>query len=618
MTREDGQAPVPALEGPGEVDLQESNERWRDWLLRRLYFVLCVLAAVYLLVNVRTHLIGESDPLHWQFLVALVAFIAVIVAAFARRISRQQRAGTIAFAVLLACSASLAANGFLAPNGLMVVLTCSVLLTVAAGPKLAWMMLGAFLVVLVGFAVYFSNPETSLTATILDVHEPLNWVRVILNFGLISSAAVYATAALITRLETALTRSERWRAQLVEESERRVAALEAQRAAEQKMQQAQRTELLGRLAAAVAHDFNNLLVVIINNAELLQGTAGADGQEELREIADAGLRGAELAHQLLALGRQQVVERRALELDEAVESSLRLVRRLLRSDIELEQNLATAGAHVHLAKLELDQVLMNLCINARDAMPSGGVLTVRTELPTDRSDMLCLSVEDTGTGMTEETRQHLFEPFFTTKEFGKGTGLGMSVVQGVIEQCGGKLEIASRLGSGTTFTIWLPRAVVATGAADAPPPRARNTESSKATILVADDDPGVLNVIQRTLVGAGYSVIPCRNGAEAFSKYLENRSSIALVVTDSVMPFMGGRELYERLHVEDEHLPVLFCSGYTQGTLSAQFFEHPQRALLAKPFRSEELLNRVAELLETRPLAIAPEVRKMGTQATLD
>jgi CheY-like chemotaxis protein/two-component sensor histidine kinase len=358
------------------------------------------------------------------------------------------------------------------------------------------------------------------------------------------------------------------------------------------------------LAGGIAHDFNNLLVVIFNHADFALEQAKTESvRDSLKQIQTASDRAASLTSQLLAFGRRQVAQRSTLDINARVDESLRMLRRLLPATITLELRLEANPPRVWAAAVELDQIIMNLCVNARDAMPEGGRLAIHTsnvqrsapgaELP---QDFVCIEIRDSGVGMDEATRRRIFEPFFTTKSPGHGTGLGLSTVHGLVQQASGFIEVDSAPGQGTSLYIYLPshRGQPAEVSGLTPFRVRRGHE----TLLVADDDPAVLEVLSRRLRANGYHVIACRDGEEALREFRQHAKEIALVLSDAVMPKLGGRDLHRAICQEFGELPFLICSGYAAQTIEPEFFDHPLRGFLSKPFNEHSLQSAVRALLD--------------------
>ena len=370
---------------------------------------------------------------------------------------------------------------------------------------------------------------------------------------------------------------------------------------------AQRMEAVGQLAGGVAHDFNNLLTVINGFADL--SLKALDGREEtvrqyLSEIGGAGQRAAELTQHLLAFSRQQVLQPEVLDLNAVVEEYVGMLGRMLGEEVELVARLAPDLYRVEVDPGQLGQVLTNLAVNARDAMPSGGAVTISTEnveleqaLPLThgslaRGSYVVLSVADAGEGIALEAREHVFEPFFTTKEPGQGTGLGLATVLGIVEQSGGAVTFSSEPRKGTTFHIYLPRSKAATSAK---PVRAESVQNGAGTILVVEDDDAVRKLVAKILLEAGYRVLVSSSAREALA--LANwEPSIDVLVTDVVMPEMNGHEMAQRLLALRPDLRVLYISGYTPDVVRARGVVAQQEAFLQKPFTAAVLTQTVRDL----------------------
>ena len=380
------------------------------------------------------------------------------------------------------------------------------------------------------------------------------------------------------------------------------------RRTEEQLLQAQKLEAVGRLAGGIAHDFNNLLSVVLSYTELLQDTpAMSAGFSELQEIRRAGQRAAELTRQLLAFSRQQVLEPKVVDLGEAVRNSEPMIQRIVGEDIELRFAFAPMLWKTRVDPGQLEQVLMNLVVNARDAMAHGGVLTIETantvldqayadqHAGVSAGEHVMLAVSDTGTGMDATTRARIFDPFFTTKEVGKGTGLGLATVFGIVKQSSGSIYVYSELGTGSSFKIYLPRTDKAAvdGRSTPPSERKRGTEA----ILLVEDDASVRSVARAILEAHGYRVTVASSGFEALT-IAARSGAIDLLVTDVVMPKMSGRELARRLGVERPRLKILYMSGYTDNAVFQRGMLETGAAFLQKPLTPENLTSSVRAALD--------------------
>jgi signal transduction histidine kinase len=380
---------------------------------------------------------------------------------------------------------------------------------------------------------------------------------------------------------------------------------------EAQLVQSQRLEAVGLLAGGMAHDFNNMLTVIIGSSEMALGRLRREepAHELIQQVRKAGKRAAGLTRQLLAFSRKQVLAPVVLDLNALVGEVEKMLCRLIGEDVALATVLDPALGRVKADPGQMEQVLMNLAVNARDAMPTGGRLTIQTRnVGPDPSDAgqhpevgpgpsVLLAVSDTGCGMDEETRARIFEPFFTTKEVGKGTGLGLATVYGIVRQSGGSIEVDSAPGRGTTFKIYLPRlageAAQAGGSELGPHALPRGT----ATVLLVEDEEGVRSLGGLALRSAGYTVLEARDGEEALGVCQRHPGPIDLLVTDAVMPNLSGRQLAERVAPVRPGLKVLYMSGYTDDTVFRHGVREAEIAFLQKPFTPRVLVHKVHEVL---------------------
>ena len=394
----------------------------------------------------------------------------------------------------------------------------------------------------------------------------------------------------------------------------RVAAEAASERSEQlqaQLEHSQRLEGLGRLAGGVAHDFNNLLTGIMGYTDIVhRGLDDGDKhKEDLAEVLTAGRRAQELTAQLLAFGRKQVVQPRRCVLGEIVADSENMLGRLIGEDVQLVTSYADQG-HVILAdRGQISQVLVNLVVNARDAMPDGGKLQVEVDACTlneqeaagspdlEAGVHVRLQVTDDGIGMAQETLDHLFEPFFSTKGPGKGTGLGLSTVYGIVSQSGGAISVHSKPGEGSCFRICYP---VAEGRPSYDIDDQVPVKGGTETILLIEDDAIVRNVTCQILTDAGYTVIVCDSGEQAIKEVSEGTGSIHLLLSDVILTGMNGREAARHIQEHRPEIRVLFMSGYTDDTFRVDFTKGMEVPLLPKPFRSEDLLLRVRQTLDRR------------------
>jgi signal transduction histidine kinase/CheY-like chemotaxis protein len=397
---------------------------------------------------------------------------------------------------------------------------------------------------------------------------------------------------------------------------------------EERLQQSQKMEAIGTLAGGIAHDFNNLLTAILGNTQLALRTLRAEDPLQLRlvEVEKAANRAAVLTRQLLAFSRRQHLDRRTINLNDVVTETMKLLQRIIGEDVQVRVIVTPALSATFADPAQMEQVIMNLAINARDAMPEGGLLTIETSnvelnestietssVVLDKSDWrqypytnpgkyVQISVSDTGSGIDAETQKHIFEPFFTTKDVDRGSGLGLSMVYGIVKQHEGHINVYSSLGHGTTFRLFLP---VVEGAVEKEAlaiqlPLLGGTE----TILVAEDEEALRNLARDILEGLGYTVLLAKNGEEAVDIHKANRERIDMLLLDVVMPRMGGIEAYKLMRGLSGDVPLIFMTGYNVETAQDQFVKQNGftddlgAIVLQKPYNVEGLGRKVREVLD--------------------
>jgi two-component system, cell cycle sensor histidine kinase and response regulator CckA len=389
------------------------------------------------------------------------------------------------------------------------------------------------------------------------------------------------------------------------------------RALEQQLRQSQKMEAVGRLAGGIAHDFNNLLMVISGYSEFLLDRLGPDPalRTPAQEIASAAARATSLTRQLLAFSRKQMLAPKILDLNGVVTENLKLLTRVIGEDIDLVMIPGPGLGAVRADAGQIEQVIMNLAVNARDAMPSGGKLTIETSnvsldedyarfhAPLNPGNYVMLAISDTGAGMDAETQSRIFEPFFTTKGT-KGTGLGLSTVYGIVKQSGGYIWLYSELGKGTTFKIYLPRVTetVENAARIAAPRESANAEPGTETILLVEDEANLRYLARQFLEKQGYRVIEAADGAIAMQIAVAHEGVIHLLLTDVIMPVMNGRELARGISEIRPNIKVLYMSGYTENVIGRDGMLDAGVRLLQKPFTLRDLKNKVREVLDSAPL----------------
>ncbi len=381
---------------------------------------------------------------------------------------------------------------------------------------------------------------------------------------------------------------------------------------EEQFRQAQKMEAVGRLAGGVAHDFNNLLMVINGYTEVLLDQLEPSGEmhSKVQSIQQAADRAATLTRQLLAFSRKQVLELKVIDVNAVIGDMERLLRPLIGENIELATRLSSDAGRTRADAGQLEQVIMNLVVNAKDSMPEGGKITIRSMNVSIRQNVgehrfiqpgryAVITVSDTGHGMDKETQSRIFEPFFTTKEKGKGTGLGLSTVYGIVKQSNGYVFAESQIGSGTTFNVYLPR--VEELLADRSPVAAQDSEKGGCeTVLLVEDEDSVRELVRLTLSSRGYKVLEAENGEAGLRIAEETKGTIDILVTDVVMPGIGGRELAKKVLAKRPTTRVLYLSGYTEDAIATQGALGPGTAFLQKPFTLQNLAKKVREVLRSQ------------------
>ena len=372
-----------------------------------------------------------------------------------------------------------------------------------------------------------------------------------------------------------------------------------------------RLEAVGRLAGGVAHDFNNLVMIIKGYSDMLLDSATPQSRPHIEEIKRAGDRASALTRQLLAFSRKQILEPQVLDPNQTVRNMVKMLRVLIGEDIELVTSLSEEIGRVQADPGQLEQVVMNLAVNARDAMPSGGKLIIETQScrldenyvsansEASVGDYVLIAVTDNGTGMSKQTQAQIFEPFFTTKEQGKGTGLGLATVYGIVKQSRGHISVYSELDHGTTFKVYLP--ALDKKAPVAAPQKSGAAVTGVGTVLLVEDEPALRSLAVASLKKLGYTVLEAGNGLEALAVVEKHPAKIDVVVADIVMPRMGGPELVEKLRAQRDDFAVIFMSGYTEASVLENAKIGSGAVLLNKPFSAEVLAARINELQQKAP-----------------
>jgi two-component system cell cycle sensor histidine kinase/response regulator CckA len=406
---------------------------------------------------------------------------------------------------------------------------------------------------------------------------------------------------------------------LTERREAELAAAQAQAALklrDDQLRQSQKMEVVGTLAGGVAHEFNNLLQAMQAYTHFaMEGLAADDRRlQDLKQVLSASERAASLTRQLLGFGRRQPLEFAHVNPNTLIRDVVKLVRPLIGANISMDVRLDEHVGMICADASHFQQLMMNLCVNARDAMPEGGNLLIKSEdlyLDQGFCDMhpgiqpgryLALMISDTGTGMPPEVVEHIFEPFFTTKGVGKGTGLGLSMVYGVVQQHQGSIRVYSEVGVGTTFKIYLP--TIDSGQEQAPAKYSATAGAGTETILVADDEPLVHDVYARVLGKAGYRLLAARDGREALEMFRQHQGEIDLLLLDVVMPHLSGRAVYQQIHEIRPDVPVIFCSGYDPDLAQLSFALEQKHPFIQKPCKPDALLRMVRQVLDREALCL--------------
>lgn len=419
------------------------------------------------------------------------------------------------------------------------------------------------------------------------------------------------------RLETAVQERTAELVDTVKQLKQEIAERQQAEAERQRLQgqllQAQKMESIGRLAGGVAHDFNNILTAILSYAELSLMKLAEDHpvRSHLVSIQAASEKAATLTHQLLAFSRRQVLEMKAVDLNKVLEGMANMLSRMIGEDVLLEMRTEAMISTIRADRGQIEQVLMNLAVNARDAMTSGGRLLIGTE-DVDLDDTLLrtqetvtfdkyvmLSVSDTGAGMTAEVRDRIFEPFFTTKELGRGTGLGLATVYGIVKQHSGNIIVDSEPGKGTTFKVYFPIAGERRQELDKDHDLIGAMPAGTEVVLVVEDDPSVRELVRQVLTPLGYKVLATAGGHDALRTSDAYDGPVDLLLTDVVMPGMNGKQLAEVLRMKRPGIKVLFMSGYAHNALLSQGMLEPGVAMIHKPFRTAALARQVRQVMDS-------------------
>jgi signal transduction histidine kinase/CheY-like chemotaxis protein len=468
--------------------------------------------------------------------------------------------------------------------------------------------------------VVLAAPDGPLFASVSGAHKWVPWM-IFIAFALVALVALWLGQRVVRSAEGDLRTANRRLEGLNHQLEASNRQLE-QRAVElRRSSQAQRLESVGQLAGGIAHDFNNLLVVILNYAQFAaKRIDDAEARDYLEQIHAAAEQAARLTRQLLIVGRREAVQLENIDLNAIVNDIHSLLARSIGEHVALVVQTAPALPEIRADRGQTEQILLNLAVNARDAMPHGGTLTIQTKetvLEMEQPDVqpalpagpyVQLTITDTGTGISPEIQNRIFEPFFTTKDTGEGTGLGLATVYGIVSEIGGGLTVKSEAEQGTTFTVYFPVAAVASD--DQRKPTASSDAGGNETILVVEDEPAVLRLVKRILTKNGYVVLDAGSAEGAMA--LAAQHQFDLLLTDSVMPIMSGGQLSERIEQIRPGRPVLFMSGYSGTLLAHQAALNDTTALIQKPFTEQALLDKIRDTLSSvpKPQQSSPPARR--------
>jgi signal transduction histidine kinase/CheY-like chemotaxis protein len=597
---QEGRNPAPEL---AVTKVDALLELWRTRMLRPVFWTAALFSTLTVsLFAGQLWRQGPLGPAAWAAGLLLVLWYATLGNWHAVRLRiGLTLAAMYGASVLLLCTHGLGAGGFLSTFGFVA------MTAVLRGRRAALLAVGLALATLaLGAAGFVSGLLRVDDPALLDPTNPWNWLRITV-FGAGIVAGVGGTGMLLLgELERALEQHGELVRRLSREAEEREEAMKALASAQERLVHAHKLEAVGLLSGGVAHDFNNTLTVILSYGELLRSRLGAD--RPLADLADqivqAAEQGGELTKQLLTFSRRQIVKPRVLDVQQVLKASERAITRLVPRSVRVVRPEHHEPLLLNIDATQLQQAVLNLALNARDAMPEGGELRIEAEalslkergpLPILPGHYVVVRVRDDGVGMSEELQAKIFEPFFTTKEPGLGTGLGLSNVREAVEAAGGHLSVESQPGKGATFSLFFPRVQArASGVSERKP----GPERAQATLLVVDDEPQIREVIQTMLSESGYDALTADTARAALAIVKER--PVDLLCTDLVMPDMSGAKLLDEVRKVQPGLPVVVCSAYGTDEMLSKRIAHGDVVFLAKPFTRKDLLEAVERALGRR------------------
>jgi signal transduction histidine kinase len=544
-----------------------------------------------------------------------VFFITMLVINLRGQFSYRGRAFQFLATMFITGSLATMSDGYVMGAGLLLATTV-VAAGLLLGGRAAVVSVVAVMVVL-GIVGYGFVSGQLIVSSATDVHRFQNWVGSGCVLLWCCALIVVAVGFMFRKLEQSLRTSTMLVKELQEQILRREETQAQLHRTEEQLHHAQKMEAIGRLAGGIAHDFNNTLTVILGQTEVLQHSLRHDEDllEAAKDIELAALRAAQLTRQLLVFSRRDVTRFQWVDPNATTRETVRVIRRLLGAQVQVETRLARDLPGLIVDEAQLQNAILNLAINARDAMPLGGTLTLETSLvsfkepstdpPLPAGKYICFVVRDTGVGMDKETREKIFEPFFTTKGAGRGTGLGLATLFSFVQQNKGHVMVESEPGKGSTFTVMLP-------ATDDPPPPenvhdSQNLATGNETILVVDDDIRVRALMCTALADSGYRVLEAPNGQEAMDLLARLSEHVHMVITDVVMPQADGRALAEHVRQKRPDTKILLCSGYSGEEAVRRDIREGEYEHIQKPFTGAVLLRKVRQLLDGVPTPILPQ-----------